>query len=78
MDGRNEFSFPQLDFCFYSQIRCSVAGNIAILSCNIDRLIAPANCNRREQIAIFTHSNILNRRLQNSKVHNMIRKQVCK
>jgi hypothetical protein len=38
----------------YSQILCSVASNIAILSRNIDQLIALANCNRREQIAILT------------------------
>ena len=41
--------FWYLFFIFYSQlIRCSVAGNIAIMSRNIDRLIALANCNRRE------------------------------
>ena len=37
-----------------SQILCSIASKIAILSRNIDQLIALANCNRREQIAILT------------------------
>jgi hypothetical protein len=34
--------------------RCGQHCNIVTQYCNIDRLIALANCNRREQIAIFT------------------------
>jgi hypothetical protein len=40
---------------YYSQIRCSIAGNNNNITqyCNIERLIALANCNQHEQIAIF-------------------------
>jgi hypothetical protein len=53
--------------CSYNQILCSVASNIAILSRNIDRLIALANCNRREQIAIDHLRNRLNFDLNKSR-----------
>jgi hypothetical protein len=46
----------------YSQIRCSVAArqhcNIVTQYCNIDRLIALANCNRHKQIASWNSQKI--------------------
>jgi hypothetical protein len=40
--------------------RCEQHCNIVMQYCNIDQLIVIANCNRREQIAIFTYGITVN------------------
>jgi hypothetical protein len=52
--------------------RCGQHCNIVTQYCNIDRLIALANCNRREQIAIFTCWQFVERSCRNVNTKHLI------